>query len=132
MTIAIGDATNNTSYDANNRHAGWLKERPLSPEEAFAVIAELRSHPLALMVNPGRRHEEVAALLPSRARQQAIFRKHGSRFHGWWIPALHETELGESAGMTATSIAHYAAIRFEARDIVAHRFDPRRDWDGEQ
>ena len=36
-----------------------LTEKPLRAQEAISVIGELRGHPLVLMVNPGRRHEEV-------------------------------------------------------------------------
>ena len=36
-----------------------LNEHPLRAEEAMAVLGELRRHPLVVMVNPGRRHEEM-------------------------------------------------------------------------
>ena len=36
-----------------------LNEHPLRAEEAISVIGELRAHPSVMMVNPGRRHEEV-------------------------------------------------------------------------
>ena len=36
-----------------------LNEHPLKVEEAIAVIGKLRAHPLVLMVNPGRLHEDV-------------------------------------------------------------------------
>jgi toxin-antitoxin system PIN domain toxin len=36
-----------------------LSESPFWPEEAFEIVNALRTHPLVVMVNPGRRHAEV-------------------------------------------------------------------------
>jgi toxin-antitoxin system PIN domain toxin len=36
-----------------------LNGSPLSSQEAMVVIGELRGHPSVVMVNPGRRHEEL-------------------------------------------------------------------------
>ncbi len=36
-----------------------LNAHPLRAEEAMAIVGELRAHPLVVMVNPGRRHEEL-------------------------------------------------------------------------
>jgi toxin-antitoxin system PIN domain toxin len=36
-----------------------LNEHPLRAEEALEIVGELRQHPLVVMVNPGRRHEEM-------------------------------------------------------------------------
>ena len=45
-----------------------LSEHSLQVEEAIAIIRELRAHPLIMMVNPGRRHEEI--LLEQMQRAQ--------------------------------------------------------------
>jgi toxin-antitoxin system PIN domain toxin len=36
-----------------------LSDQPLTAAEAMAIIGELRAHPLVMMINPGRRHEEL-------------------------------------------------------------------------
>ena len=36
-----------------------LSQTPFSPEEAHEIITELRSTPLVVMVNPGRRHQAI-------------------------------------------------------------------------
>ena len=45
-----------------------LSEHALQVAEAIAIIRELRAHPLVMMVNPGRRHEEI--LLEQMQRAQ--------------------------------------------------------------
>ena len=45
-----------------------LNEQPLQAAEAIAIIGELRNHPLVMIVNPGRRHEEI--LLEQMQRAQ--------------------------------------------------------------
>ena len=45
-----------------------LNEQPLPATEALAVLTELRANPLVVMVNPGRRHEELLLAQMESAR----------------------------------------------------------------
>lgn len=47
-----------------------LSQAPFATEEAFAVIGELRESPLVVMINPGRRHQEIllVQMLASQVR----------------------------------------------------------------
>ena len=45
-----------------------LSKYSLQPAEAISIIGELRAHPLVMMVNPGRRHEEILLQQMQRAQ----------------------------------------------------------------